>query len=531
MRTGKIKGSTSRRAVIAAGAAAGGVLLAGMAGRVLAEPGPSQSIRLKPQSAERPLPTRFWGYNSPAPYITYEMPAFVPAVKALGPHFLRFPGGTVGNYYNWHSGYMEVPDAGAAGSVYREWLVHQKVPQEKKAHPEGMWVEDWSKIAEAVDANLVIEANLETSTPEDQAAWFADMKAKGVAAGYVEMGTEFFLAMDDDMGRKRFPDPETTTKLTKEFCAAIRPHLPADAKVAVQSSSSMFELRKRAGSGTDTPLNDNITLRRIREWDAALKPEAWFDAVTIHFYPKEIDAAGMDLVKKLPASAEDVFAAMIARADSGFDEGISDVVRRVPGKEIWMSEYGAFDPQQTFYGMPIHFTGLWLHQVTREMLTMMRHPQLTVSCFHALKCDGSLTATFATEGDRLRPINAAAVQSWFFHASRGPGCTWQGMTIDGAAQIAAKSGARPGETYWDVDAGLFRKGAEHTLFIHNASKTPRRIDVSGIVSPLTLLSAETIATPDLLTNFELGTPVPQQIATKPALEVPAYSITRVTWSA
>jgi len=520
----------SRRAVIAAGVAGGGLLFAGQAGRVLAEAGSAPTIRLNPDSAERALPALFWGYNSPAPYIPYEMPAFTPAVKALGPHFLRFPGGTVGNYYNWRSGYMEVPDAGKAGSIYREQLVHRAVPAEKRDHPKGMWVEDWNRIARDVGANLVIEANIETSTPEDQAAWFADMKKKGVRSDYVEMGTEFFSAMRDDMGRKRFPDPKTAHDITKKVYDAIKPQLPSSAKVAVQSSSALFELSRKPWPGESLPPNDYTTLQREWDWDQALKPEPWFDAVTMHLYPKEYASAGENLVNRLPASAQEVFDAMLARADGGYDTAISDVVGRVPGKEIWLTEYGAFEPMQTFNGVEVHFNGLWLHQVTRELLAMMRHPQVTVSCYHALKADGTLMATFRTEGSSLKPINASAVQSWFFHASRGPGCTWQRMKIEGATQIAA-NGVRPGQKYWDVEAGIFRKGADRVLFVHNTSKTARRIDLSQIVPSQASVSAQTIATPDLLASLEMATPVPQPLATKPALDVPGYSITRVTWSA
>jgi len=516
--------ATSRRGLMAGGAAIGGMLLAGQAGRVLAEPGPAQTIRLSPEAAERALPARFLGYNSPGTYIPYEMPAFVPAVTALAPQFLRFPGGTVGNYYNWHTGYMEVPDAGDAGSIYRKQLIHMMIPMMKRMHPEGVWVEDWQKIADTVGADLVIEANIETSTPEEQAAWFADMQSKGVRPEFVEMGTEFFIAMFDDMGRARFPDPETTTRLTKQFYDAIRPKLPSGAKVAVQTASSAFEMLK-------APAPDaNITQRRTWAWDQALKPEPWFDAVTMHLYPTEVGAAGMDLFKKLPGSAEDILGAMVARADGGFDRGISDISHRVPGKEIWLTEYGAFDPAQTFYNLPMQFNGLWLHQVTRELLTIMRYPQITMACYHSLMANGNLMSTFATVGGELKPINAAAVQHWFFEASRGPGCTWQRMAIEGATQVTAH-GKIAGETYWDIDAGIYRNGSRHTLFIHNVSKTPRRVNLSKIAAPNAALSAETIATPDLLVNLELGTPIPQPLAVQPALEVPAYSITKVVWSA
>jgi hypothetical protein len=105
------------------------------------------------------------------------------------------------------------------------------------------------------------------------------------------------------------------------------------------------------------------------------------------------------------------------------------------------------------------------------------------------------------------------------------------MAIDGATKVSAASGLRPGETYWDVDAGIFRNGSEHTLFIHNASKTARTVDLGDVVASESPLTAETIATPDLMASLENGTPVPQPLAVRSALVVPAYSITRVVWSA
>jgi len=520
----------SRRSVLATGMAAGGMLLTNTPTRVFAQGGPAPAVRLVSQETERTLPARFWGYNCPVPFVPFEDPAFVPALKALGPQFLRFPGGTIGNYYNWHTGYMEVPDAGAAGSPFRELFAHKMSTWMKKLHPKGFWIEQWDKIARDVSADLVINANLETSTPDDQAARFADMKKKGIKATHLELGNEFFIAMFDDMGRKRFPDPQTTNKIVKEFYDAIRPQLPAGAKVAVQSSGSAFEKAEPSMKG-GRPAWDNITQQRIWEWDQALKPEPWFDAVTVHLYPTETRSAGADLVKALPGSVEAVFDAMVARADGGYDRVLNDLAGRVPGKEIWVTEYGAFDPQQMFYGSPLHFTGLWLHQVTREMLTMMRHPQVTVSCYHAIYfAENALMSSIALKDGGSSPTNASLVQSWLFHASRGPGCTWQRLRVDGANRVSA-NGTIPGESFLDVEAGLFRKGTQHTLFVHNASRTARRIDLSQIAPPQAVVKAETIVTPDLLASLETAAAAPQPLTVVPSLEAPAYSLTKVTWSA
>jgi hypothetical protein len=506
-------------------AAAGGLLLAGRAARAMAENSAVAAVRLSPETPARSLPAHLMGYNTPGPYIPYDMPDYLPALKALGPQWVRFPGGTVGNYYNWHSGFMEVPDAGAASGFYRKYLLTRAVPRSKSLHPKGVWVEDWQRIANELDADLVIEANLETSTPQEQATWFGAMQKNGVTPNFVEMGTEFFLAMDDDMGRARFPDPESATALTKTFVDAIRPTLPANAKIAVQSSSAAFEMS--APPGPDA----SITAQRTWAWDQSLKSLPWFDAVTMHLYPTESRSVGLPLIKKLPGSTEEIFDSMVARADGGFDRAIDDVAQRVPDKEIWITEYGGFDPAQTLSGVKLEFNGLWFHQVTRELFSLMRHPQVRLSCFHAANTDWSLMGTFQTVGDVLKPVNASGAQSWFFHASRGPGCTWQRMKIDGAKKIAAAAGLRPGETYWDIDAGVFQNSSRHTLFIHNASRTARKVYLSAIVPIGATLSAETMATPHLLASLESTPPAPQTLATTPDLIVPPYSLSRIIWSA
>src|SRR4030042_5147938 len=64
---------------------------------------PKSALVLRPTGQSRDLPKFLFGVNSPITYdIPYESPGFAEFIrKELGPGYLRLPGGTVANYYNW----------------------------------------------------------------------------------------------------------------------------------------------------------------------------------------------------------------------------------------------------------------------------------------------------------------------------------------------------------------------------------------------------------------------------------------------
>ena len=104
--------------------------------------------------AERALPDRLLGFNTPANnLIPFEDPAFAPAVKALGPALMRFPGGTVSNYYNWRTGQLDIA-RGTDAQVVRN-LFRQVAENSLKIHPKGVFWDDFHRFAEAAGAECV----------------------------------------------------------------------------------------------------------------------------------------------------------------------------------------------------------------------------------------------------------------------------------------------------------------------------------------------------------------------------------------
>jgi hypothetical protein len=517
----------SRRRLLRGAIAAASAVAIGRdrARAVQSAPAPAEGAALAvvPAGPERDLPDRLFGFNSVVTYdVPHEDPAMVPVLAWTEPHYLRFPGGTVANYFDWRTGKLRVPDVAEGASVYRRFLLEQAQPMSHRLHPDGITIERFAGIAREVGAEVIVVPNLETSTPEEQAAWFAHMRERGVAPRMIEMGNEFYLALLMDRETLRiFPDWRATVERTRSHLDAIRPFLPEGAKVAVQAPATrLHELEEPA-----TPRG-----RREWQWDRDLRPEPWFHAVTIHLYPTIEGSAGAGSLRGLPGNLDRVYPAVIARADEGIDRALRHLEERMPGKEIWITEWGAFEPAATFAGARVRFDGLWFHLVARGMLAFLRRPAVTVATYHASFFSGNLMSTFRRVAGRERyaPINAAGLLRWFHGATRGPGVVYRPVAIEGSRRIEA-AGTVPGEGFAEVAAALFRRDGASTLLVHNAGREPRRLDVSSVGGGAAPASVETMATPDLAMVLEEALLPARVLEPAPEIELPPYSVTRVAW--
>ena len=176
---------------------------------------------------------------------------------------------------------------------------------------------------------------------------------------------------------------------------ALRPHLRKDVKIAAQAASSWLH------HPPSSPPDDART-RHEAQWDALLKPEPWFDAVTVHLYPSASRVVSLEAARAVPATLDRIYPAMIARADEGFDRSIVDTVARVPGKEVWLTEWGGYDGATTFQ-----------LKMTSALVAAPDHEP----CWRpaAMEVTVSTTLSFRRQDGRYA---LAGVLSWLFHAAR-----------------------------------------------------------------------------------------------------------------
>ncbi len=161
----------------------------------------------------------------------------------------------------------------------------------------------------------------------------------------------------------------------------------AGTKVAVQATASRFYVSNTEGKLVQTT--------SLKNWDAALKAEPWFDAVTIHLYPGIDRIAGAGSNRILPDNMDKVFPAAMARCDQGVDEAIIAIEKQLPGKEIWITEFndyqwGGTEPSNKI----VPPMGLNLHLTTRMLMTFLRHPAVTMAEYHMLNFSGGPMALY-----------------------------------------------------------------------------------------------------------------------------------------
>lgn len=446
-------------------------------------------------------------------------PAKVAIVKEMAPAYVRFLD-MMGNYYNWRTGQLDFNVQPNSSDTYRFFA--GAAEQTRKLHPQGIFIESYYQFSQAVGAEIVLMVNLETSSVADQVEWFKKMNGEGILPRNIELGNEFWLAMlgDPNVFRK-WPDALTTMRVMKEYRDALQPYFVTGTKVAVQAAASRFYVNNSGGK--------LVRQSALKNWDDALKPEPWFDAVTIHLYPEVDRIAGAGLNDTLPNNMDTVFPAAMARCDQGVDEAISVVEKQLPGKEIWITEWSGYSwaganpssqAAQRVFGLHVHLT-------TRMLITFLRHPSVAMTECHMLNLSGSPMSLYRYDWQSKSyvPIGSAIILKWFDQAANG-GAMYQRLKVDGAKWVS--SSVTTEEGYYDIEAIQFQKENTTTLIIHNASAEAKKLSVSGLISgrlPTKIESAVVVPTND----YSSAAPPVLEIEPTNEIELPAYSVTRMVW--
>jgi hypothetical protein len=428
--------------------------------------------------------------------------------------FVRFPGGSDANYYLWRTGLFSIEVFPNSSNYTRFW--GRVMPNIRRGHPDGISLEEFSKFAAAIGAQVVLVPNLETSSVAAQGAWFQRLRQDGSLPTHIEMGNEFWVAMGNDPNViKKWPDEQTTMSTTWQYLEALRPYFLPGTKVAIQSAASAFMI----------PGSPRMPFaRRLKEWDEHLKPEPWFDAVTLHLYPhlKQVLGRGAQT-----APEELKFRAMMARVDGGVERVLRDTERRLPGKEIWITEW---NPRGVDHTQPDPFTAAEnMHLVTKMSLAYLRHPSVTMSLFFMLSFDASRYNKLFLPGNDggYVPTPTAVILRWFNEAANG-GSSYQGYLEAAGRRISG--GGLWAEDFAPVEAALFRAKDHTTLIVQNATPESRSLDLTQVAGGSPLVSSESLATPDLYDRDQAAVSQQRTGQSSGPLLIPASSVCRLIFT-
>jgi hypothetical protein len=477
-------------------------------------PADGSALVLAPLGDPRPLPNKVLGASSePMMEHLLDDPHKAEAVKGTAPAILRFPGGSQANYYNWRTGLPAFDPRPNSSAYYKFWT--DAAPKIAHDFPGGVSMEQYASFAAYIGADVVLVPNLETSSVDEQAAWFKRLAALNALPTDVELGNEFWIAMGGDPNvMRKWADAKSSQDVMQRFAEALRPIVGPRAKFAAQASAASFTL---------LPDDPRPLSRRLLQWDQDLKPAAWFDAVTAHLYPQpdEIAAAAGN-----PAP-DALFPLLMARADAGVDRALDDITRRLPGKEIWVTEWNPRGGAPGDLNQVEKLTpALRAHLVARMTLAMLRHPAVTKALYFTLNMpDDSVYEEYLPAGDKFVPLAETAVLAWFNDAANG-GSTFQ-RVIDSTDKPL--SGLGPfDESYRPIEGGFFRSAKRAVLIVQNATAQRRSLDPRQMWQSTSPARAELLAAADFANPARVPAAVSSVDASRP-LVMPPFSIARIIW--
>jgi hypothetical protein len=386
--------------------------------------------------------------------------------------------------------------------------------------PNGITLEQFNAFSRQIGAQVVLVPNLESSSVADQVEWFKRLQHAGAVPERIELGNEYWVAMGNDpTSRARWPDEPTTMRIMKQYVDALRPYFPPHVKIAVQAASGAIDVRNGAFG------------QRLKQWDEDLRPEPWFDAVTLHLYPRTRDVVGDPNAGGTPATPQNALPrlkAMMARGDEGMERILQSTERRLPGKEIWITEWNArgVNPMVQRGADEPMSPAMEMLATARMALVYLRHPAVTAALFFSLGLTQRDHAMFVSDGrGGYVPVPTAAALRWLNEAANAGG-SFQRVVQAGARPVAG-GGARD-ESYLAVEGGLFQSGTRATLILENASGDAFSFDPATLMPNRRPSKAEFMSMP----NLSDTTTAPAQIGSISAggsMAVAPFSVTRVVW--
>jgi len=480
-------------------------------------------LALVPVGEPRALPERILGASaSPFWERLIDDPAKVAAVKSLHLAYTRFPGGSYSNYYDWKRGLFSLDPKPDSSAYYRTFA--KLAEAVARNIPGGVSLAQYKTFSDSVGAAIVMVPNLETASVQDQVAWFKHLADQGIVPSHIELGNEFWIAMGfDPEVMRRWPDGASSMRTMRRYADAFRPYLPKGAKFAVQAA---------AAASFGEPSMRGPVMQRLRLWDESLRPEPWFDAVTVHLYPRLNEALGQRAAAEeeiTPRIALRNLRVLMARADEGTDQVLGEIARRLPGKEIWVTEWsprGAMPAAVSNEGNPTT-PAMMLQLVTRMGLAILRNPQVTVSQFYAIFfLPNAPFRAFLPGSGGYQPVPAAVALRWLNEAANG-GVTFQRFQESGGVRISGGGVRR--ESYGAVEAALFRGRRRAAMILQNVSPDSRVWQIAKDLNLGTPSRVERMTMADLADT----TPRAARIETvQPSLDIPVppYSVTRILWN-
>ena len=288
---------------------------------------------------------------------------FVALTKVLQPKTLRFPGGTVGNFYHWKiAGFLENEMASTLSPKLNKRNKGNYVKLQRRRDGKIAF-DDFMQLCKELDITPIVVVNLWTGSPEESAGWVHYAKTKGYHVEHWELGNEYYLPHYIN----KYPSVGTYIARAKEHAKAMKAVNP-DIKVSVCATPVAFH---KGGW---------LINKYQRKWDEGLATatssttSSWYDAYTVHVYAYKA-------VRK--KDIEEMRGYLFGWIHFGVEEALDYYEKLFPNKEMWVTEWNIANPANRVANTQLH--AMYVGDFFLKMLSI---PNITQANFHVITGPG-----------------------------------------------------------------------------------------------------------------------------------------------
>jgi hypothetical protein len=397
---------------------------------------------------------------------------FLEAWKATNAKIYRYPGGTFGNSFDWHTGTTivggrppEVDPPVTPTDLVKYlpddtdilWMANVRVPTPATGY-------DWRTLTRTeLLSNAVLQAKV-----QDILDGLAVFETAGKPVKYLELGNEFYFSDDEGLNETHgaggdggdyqgdhFPYDDNSSVYIQqmgEIAEAVKAEYP-DIKISV----IRWKAEVNGADDWNTPINDAFTNNT--------KVANYIDAVTNHWYQNEVwydnQSAAQPAITDA-ASTKTAFGFAFDYIDFKWENDIAEVPS---GKELWITEGDLHDPSTN---------GTWVDGIREGIIqlnyVLMDHVTMnTPHMFQPNYVSSTSPVTLTAKGE---------VASIIYAAGYGKDNVLE-LDLDGAYFNGDFGGP-----YSELQAVKFQGGSqdERLVVINCSGNTYSNMDFSGLIT-------------------------------------------------
>jgi hypothetical protein len=346
------------------------------------------TVRASLAPGARTLSGQFFGYN--LDYGTLKAwktdQHLVSQTASMAAGTLRYPGGTVANYWNWAIGWYGTRPYGQTGSYFDPGVY-------------SFSLQDLKQLTTASGATPIFDVNMMTATLQSQVAMLQAAQSLGMPVRFIELGNEFYLSNPDYL--HAFPTALSYGQKVSTWMSTLRKDFPS-AKIAAVGYAPGLE---------PTP--------RESAWNATvLKSAPGLQYLTMHIYLHPHAALGVAGSQRTDK--------VLALPFSQWDQLGQHSLKTLPSNtNIWITEFNMMNNVYAGHGSKPTFPppqGTWtqgLFTGTMDLL-FLHDPRIAMVDYHDLigSYDGygainQQTGQLSPSGDVQQMIHRAAAGMTF----------------------------------------------------------------------------------------------------------------------